>query len=65
MKPKIKRECKLMARQKGALSYKQPAVLKPHYKVIFLFYVYGISELVLYDDPSNIYLILGTSNRLL
>jgi hypothetical protein len=27
--------------------------------------VYGISELVLYDDPSNIYLILGTSNRLL
>jgi hypothetical protein len=36
MKPKVKGEYTFMARQKGALSYKQLEVFKPHYKVIFI-----------------------------
>ncbi|PNF18221.1 hypothetical protein B7P43_G17753 [Cryptotermes secundus] len=34
MKPKRRREYKFMVRQRGALSYKQMAVLKPHYKFV-------------------------------
>jgi hypothetical protein len=44
MKPKRRKEYKFMARQRSALSYKQMAVFKPHYKVIFYLRCMGFQD---------------------